>query len=77
MRGGSIGKGLDSTSLKLKVAARCGDLKLLAKAMKSYPGAEDLNTRDCALKGLSCLDPPNGSLIYHRTRIATHVDLTK
>ena len=51
LRDGSTGKGIDSMSLKLKVAARCGDLKLLADAMKSYLGAEDLNTRDCALKG--------------------------
>ena len=51
MRGGSTGKGHDSTSLKLKVAAMCGDPKLLADAMKSYPGLEDLNTRDCALEG--------------------------
>ena len=37
--------------LELKVAARCGHPKLLADAMKSYPGLQDLNTRDCALEG--------------------------
>jgi hypothetical protein len=51
LRGGFTGKGPDFASLKLKVAARCGDPKLLADAMKSYPGVEDLNTRDCALEG--------------------------
>ena len=51
MRGGSTGKGPDFPSFKLKVVAICGDLKLLADAMKSYPGLEDLNTRDCALEG--------------------------
>ena len=51
MRGGSTSKGLNFASLKLKVVACCGELKLLADAMKSYPGAEDINTRDCALEG--------------------------
>lgn len=50
-RGGSTSKGLDSASLKLKHVARCGDPKLLADVMKSYPGVEDLNTRHCALEG--------------------------
>lgn len=31
-------KSLDSTSLKLKVVAMCGNPKLLANATKSYPG---------------------------------------
>ena len=39
-----------STSFKLKVVAMCEDLKLVAYAMKSYPGVEDLNTRDCILE---------------------------
>ena len=47
---GSDGIGLDLASLKLKVATRCGDSKMLADAMKSYPGAEDVKTRDCALE---------------------------
>ena len=51
MKGGSTGKGSDSASLKLKVVARCGDPKLLADAMKSYPGLEALNTRNCVLEG--------------------------
>ena len=51
LRGGYAGKGPESVSLKLKVVAMCGDPKLLAEAMKSYQGAEDLYTRDCALEG--------------------------
>jgi hypothetical protein len=51
LRGGSIGKGPNFASLKLKVVFRCGDPKLLAYAMKSYAGLEYLNTRDCALEG--------------------------
>ncbi len=51
LRGSSTGKGPDSASLKLKAAARCGDPKLLADVMKSYPGLEALNTRDCTLEG--------------------------
>ena len=38
-------------SLKLKATTMCGDPKILVEAMKSYPGAEDLNTRNCALEG--------------------------
>jgi hypothetical protein len=34
----SDGKGSASTSLKLKATAKCGDPKMLADAMKSYPG---------------------------------------
>ena len=37
--------------LKLKATTRCGDPKILANAMKSYPGVEGANTRDCALEG--------------------------
>ena len=37
LRDDSADKGLDSTSLKLKVVAMCRVPKLLAKAMKSYP----------------------------------------
>jgi hypothetical protein len=51
LRGGSTGKGPDSVSLKSKAVARWADPKLLADAMKSYPGLEYLNTRDCALEG--------------------------
>ena len=51
LKGGFTGKGLDFASLKLKVDARIRDPKLLANAMKSYSGLEDLNTKDCALEG--------------------------
>ena len=37
LKGGSASKGHDSTSLKLKVVAMCGDPKLLAEIMESYP----------------------------------------
>ena len=49
--GGSNGKGFDSVSLKLKTATMCEDPKMLIDTMKSYPGAEDVNTRDSALEG--------------------------
>lgn len=52
LKGGSIGKGPNSTSLKLKVVARFGDPKLMVDAMKSYLGVKVLNTWDCALEGL-------------------------
>jgi hypothetical protein len=51
LKGGSTGKRPDYASLKLKATARCGDPKLLADAMKSYPGLENIHTRDCALEG--------------------------
>ena len=51
LKRGSDGKGLDSASLKLKAVAMCGDPKMLVDAMKAYPWAEDVNTRDCALEG--------------------------
>ena len=51
LRSGSIGKGHNPVSLKLKVASKCGNLELLADAIRSYLGAEDLNTRDGALEG--------------------------
>ena len=41
--------------LKLKVASRCEDPKLLAYAMKSSMGLEDLNIRDCALEGFELI----------------------
>ena len=50
MKGGSDGKGPDLASLKLKVAVMCGDPKMLAATMKSYPRAEGVNTRDCTLE---------------------------
>ena len=59
LRGGSTGKGPDSASLKLKVAARCGDPKLLADAMKSDPGVEDLNTKTHGSNELKFLHEPH------------------
>ena len=77
LRGGPTGKGLDSASLKLKVAARCGDLKLLADAMKSYPGAEDLNTKDCALKGSELFGSTKRKFDLPPVQIVIHIDPTK
>ena len=37
LKGGPDGKGPDLASLKLKAAAMCGDAKMLADVMKSYP----------------------------------------
>ena len=51
LKEGSHGKGPDWASLKFKAAARCGDPKILADAMKAFPGAKDVNTRDCTLEG--------------------------
>lgn len=48
---GCSGKNPYSTYMKLRVAAKGEDLKPLANAMKSYPGAHDLRTLDCALEG--------------------------
>ena len=77
LRGGSTGKGPDFASLKLKVAARCGDPKLLADAMKSYRGWKLSILGIVLWRGLNCLDPPNESLICHRVWIVTHIDPIK
>lgn len=53
LKGGSIGKGPNSTSLKLNVVAWCGDPKLLVDVLKSYCRAKDLNNKDCTLEALS------------------------
>lgn len=39
------------------VAKKCGDPKLLAVAMMSYPGVEDLNNGNYALKDLEVFGP--------------------
>ena len=57
LRGRSTSKGFDCVSLKLKAAPICGDPKLLADAMKSYPRVKDRNTRDCALEGYELFKP--------------------
>ena len=73
---GSNGKGLDATSLKLKVVARFGDPKVLAKVMKFYLGVEDLNTKNCVLDGLELFGFTK-RLTSHLVSNATHIDLTK
>ena len=77
LRGGSTGKGIDFASLKLKAVARCGYPKLLADAMKSYAGAEDLNTKDCALEGSQLFGSIKQKLDMPPVRIVTHIDPTK
>ena len=57
LKGGSDSKGLNLVFLKLITHVICGDPKMLADTMKSYPGAEDVNTRDCALKGSELFGP--------------------
>jgi hypothetical protein len=49
------GKGLDSTFLKLKTVARCGNQKLLANAMKSYIGQNMSTPEIVHWRGLSLL----------------------
>ena len=74
LKNGLDGKGPDFTSLKLKVAARCGNPKILADAMKFYPGTEGANTRDCALEGSELFGstkrklnlPPGVDCDFHR-----------
>lgn len=51
LKRGSTGECLDSTSLKHKAIAKCGDWKLLAEVMKSYTWTYDLNAKDCDLEG--------------------------
>ena len=69
-----LGKCFDYVSLKLKVVVRCGDPKLLVEAKKSYWGAKNVNTKDCALKGSDLCDStkqkrhvaPNADCNSHR-----------
>lgn len=65
LKDGSSWKKHDQTSLILKVVAHIGDPKLLVEAMRSYPGAKDLNTIKCTLEGLNCLDQPREYWTYH------------
>lgn len=43
-KGGPLGKGHDQTSLKQKATTHTSDPMLLAKTMRQYPWAKDLNT---------------------------------
>ena len=52
LKGGPTNKNPNFAPLKLKTTASCGDHELLAYAIKSYPGAKDLDTRDFAWEGL-------------------------
>ena len=55
IRGGSSSKGPNQANLKLKVATHQNP-KLFAEAMKSYVGAQEMNTKDCAWRDINCLD---------------------
>ena len=74
LKGELDGKSPDFASLKLKAVARRGDSKMLADAMKSYPGVEDANTRDCALEGSKLFGstkrkfnlPPGANCDFHQ-----------
>lgn len=50
-KGEPLGKGHDQTSLKQKVTTHTSDPKLLAKTMRQYPWAKDLNTRNYVVEG--------------------------
>ena len=59
LKGVSTSKGHDSISLKPKAIAKCGYPRSMAKAIKSYLGVEDLNTKDCALEGTKLFSSTN------------------
>jgi hypothetical protein len=63
--------------LKLKAAAHAGDPKLLAEAMRSYPGAEDLNTRNCSLEGFELFGSTKRKLDNHLDLSMILIVLTK
>ena len=73
LKGGSNGKSLDLVSLKLTTALACGDPKVLIDAIKSYPEAEDVNIRDCALKGSKLFGPNKRKLnMPHGVKCGSH-----
>lgn len=51
LKSGSTRKRTNQASLKLKTTTQTRDLKLVAEAMKSFLGIENLNTRSIALEG--------------------------
>jgi len=68
LKGGTSGKGPDKGTLRLRSAQRSGDPKLIAEAVRNFPGAEDLLTRAGGLEGAEIfgstkrkLDMPPGS----------------
>ena len=77
MKGGFDGKGPDLASLKLKATAMCGGPKMF---LKSYPRAEDVNTKDCALEGSELFGstkrklnlPPGSDCDSHRPNIVNY-----
>lgn len=77
LKGGYAGKGHYSTSLKPKVASKCGDSMLLMKVMKFLWGAKDVNTRDCALRGWELFGPTIQKFDLPLVLIVTPINMTK
>ena len=74
LKGGQRGKGSDQAALKLRAAANSGDPKLIAAAMKSFPGAKDLPNHPIILEGVEIFGstkrklnlPPGSEFDSHR-----------
>lgn len=74
LKGGQRGKGPDKAALKLRAAASSGDPKLIAVAMKSFPGAGDLPDHSIVLEGAEIFGstkrklnlPPGSEFDSHR-----------
>ena len=48
--------------MNLKVAVHIGNPKLIAEAIRSYLGIEDLNTKNCALEGSKLFESTKSKL---------------
>ena len=75
LKGGKGGKGPDKAELRLRHTQRSGVRKLIAEAINSYLGAEEILTKKGDLEGAEIfgstkrkLDlPPGSSHDYHRS----------
>lgn len=52
LQGKSIGNGPNSTSMNVRLEPGLGIPNFVQMPLRSYLGAKDLKTKDCALKGL-------------------------
>ena len=77
LKSGCISVGHDSTLLILKAIAKCGDPTPIAEAMKSYPRAEGLNNKYCALEGTKLFGSTKRKLNFHLVPNATQINATK
>lgn len=68
---------VDSTLLKLKDVAMCGDPKMLANAMKFFHRGKNLTQEIVHWRAYNCLDPLKKSSTCNLMLIATHIDSTK